>query len=594
MTPPAGHGSRDQDSTARRLPRGYLLAQIWRFVRPHQRLLWFGLALLFLNVGARLGQPWLMKTAIDDFLLDEEQTGFVWLLVGYLGLAVVEWLGRRGQLLALERAGQSTLLDLRIEVFRHLQRLPMRFFDRTPVGRLVGRATTDIEALQELFSSGLVTVLGDIVFLAVAVGILVSLDLELALASLASVPVFLAATIFVRRFARKAYTELRTRLSQMNADLHEQVSGMEVVQLFGQEEQSAHRFSDSNQGLRSAQLRSVRWESVLSALTEMIASITTAVVLWVGGRSVLGLDGDEVLSIGTLYAFVDYMRQMFVPLTDLSLRYTVFQNGMIAGDRIFGLLKEEPESPDPAEPAVSEGAGVVEFDAVGFGYDPSRPVLSGFNLRVAPGERVALVGATGAGKSTVLNLLTRLYEIDSGAIRLDGADIREMARQDLRRRVGVVTQDVFLFSGSILDNIRLARPDTSDEEAIRAAEELGLGEIVKRFPNGYYEPVAERGRNLSAGERQLIAFARVLVAQPDVIALDEATSNVDAETESILQRALHRVMANRTSLVIAHRLATVREADRIVVIGGGEVLETGRHEDLVQAGGAYAELDRLR
>ncbi len=529
-------------SGARERRRGSF-AQVWSVVRPHQRFLWLSLALLLVNAAARLAQPWLVKTAIDQNLVGGSLDGFYRIIGALAGIAVVEWFARRYQMLALERAGQDALLGLRRRVFSHLQRLPMSFFDRTPTGRLVGRATTDVEALQEIFSSGVVTVLGDLVFLVAAVAILLTLDVHLTLAALCIVPVFLGVTAFVRRYARAAYSELRNRISQMNADLHEQVSGMPIVQLFGQERASAARFAESNDGVRDSQLRSVFWESILSAVTEMLGSFTTALILWFGGTAVLG--GEAGLTLGTLYAFVDYMQRMFVPLNDLTMKYTVLQSALVAGDRIFGLLDEPIETPDPVSPRRATGSGRVEFDRVTFGYETGRPVLVDFDLTVEPGEKVAIVGATGAGKTTILSILTRLYDIQSGSIRIDGVDVREMARADLRRQVGVVAQDVFLFRGSILDNVRLGHPEVSATDAIAAANELHLEEVVARFPGGYREPVAERGRNLSAGEQQLIAFARMLVVAPKVLALDEATSNVDSHTEQLLQDAVHRLMAGR-------------------------------------------------
>lgn len=591
---------RSQDQVGFDRRRVVYLARVFSFVRRHQHWLWLSLLLLLVHAATRLAQPWLVKVAIDEHLTTEGAgDSFTTLVLAFAGVAVLEWFCRHYQLRALERAGQGALLDLRKAVFAHLQRLPLGYFDRTPVGRLVGRATTDVESLQELFSSGVVTIAGDFVFLVAAVVIMLSLSVPLTLASLLVVPVFVGVTLWVRRRVRTAYDALRTRISQMNAELHEQVQGMAIVQMFGQESRSAARFEDINAGTLDAQLGTVRWESLLSAVTEMLGSFTTALILWVGGAyavEALGVPPDEAaaagLTLGTLYAFVDYMQRMFVPLSDLSLKYTVLQNATIASERIFTLLDEEAEVPDAASPRSADGPGRVEFDDVTFGYRPDQPVLAHFTLDIPAGATVAVVGPTGAGKTTLLSVLTRLYEIQSGAIRLDGVDVREMARADLRRQVGVVAQDVFLFRGTILDNLKLGCPDVTDEDALAAAAELGLDDVVRRFPAGYREAVAERGRNLSSGEKQLIAFARMLLLQPKVLVLDEATSNVDAHTEHLLQQAVRRLLRGRTSLVVAHRLATIRDADQIVVLERGRIIERGTHAELIARGGHYFDLDQ--
>ena len=591
---------RSQDQVGFDRRRVVYLARVFSFVRRHQHWLWLSLLLLLVHAATRLAQPWLVKVAIDEHLTaDGAGDSFSTLVLAFAGVAVLEWFCRHYQLRALELAGQGALLDLRKAVFAHLQRLPLGYFDRTPVGRLVGRATTDVESLQELFSSGVVTIAGDLVFLVAAVAIMLSLSVPLTLASLLVVPVFVGVTLWVRRRVRSAYDALRTRISQMNAELHEQVQGMAIVQMFGQEPRSAARFEDINGGVLTAQLGTVRWESLLSAVTEMLGSFTTALILWVGGAyavEALGVPPDEAaaagLTLGTLYAFVDYMQRMFVPLSDLSLKYTVLQNATIASERIFTLLDEPTEVPDSAAPRSADGPGRVEFDDVTFGYRPDRPVLSGFTLDIPAGATVAVVGPTGAGKTTLLSVLTRLYEIQGGAIRLDGVDVRDMARSDLRRQVGVVAQDVFLFRGTILDNLKLGCPDVTDEDALAAAAELGLDDVVRRFPAGYREAVAERGRNLSSGEKQLIAFARMLLLQPKVLVLDEATSNVDAHTEHLLQQAVRRLLRGRTSLVVAHRLATIRDADQIVVLDRGRIIERGTHAELIARGGHYFDLDQ--
>lgn len=566
------------------------IRRLWEVIRPHQGHIWLGLLLLLVNAACRLTLPYIVLVAIDEHLVPNKLDGF-WTLAGlYLLVAGVETLCRRWQLIALETAGQSSLFDLRLKLFRHLQQLPARFFDRTPLGRLVGRVTTDVEALQEVFSSGLVTILGDFVFLVAALVILFSLSAQLTFSTVLIIPVLVVTTLFVRQKVRQAYTAMRERLSRMNSFLHEHVSGMPIVQMFAQEENRVAAFAEINDGLRDSQLRSVWWESTLSAATEMLSAFTTALILYYGGI----LQMDDAIKLGTLVAFVDYMGRFFIPLNDLSLKYTVMQNAMVASDRIFDLLDETAEEPDPSSPAQPAGDGHIEFRDVTFGYSDDLPVLSNLSFEARPGERIALVGATGAGKTTILNLLTRLYELQSGQILLDGVDIRQFARNDLRRRIGVVPQDVFMFQGTVLDNIRLGHPGIADADAIRAADELHLDDVVGRFPLGYHEPIAERGKNLSAGEKQLIAFARMLVVAPCVLALDEATSNVDSHTEHLLQGAVHRVMAGRTSLIIAHRLSTIHDVDRILVLHAGKLVEQGSHEELMKRRGVYWRLYQLQ
>ncbi len=479
------------------------------------------------------------------------------------------------------------------------------FFDRTAIGRLIGRVTTDVEALQEMFSSGVVTILGDLVFLIAAVWLLLTLNPSLTAVTMIMVPILLIVTLFVRTRVRVAYTAMRAQLSRLNGFLHEQVSGMSVIQMFGQEAQRSRAFGAVNDGVRDSHLRSVYWESVLSAATEMLGSFTTALILWYGGGltlASLGATGvpeagavGSGLTLGALFAFVDYMQKFFVPLNDMSLKYTVLQNAMVASDRIFELLDEAPEPADRASVCnAPRRGGSVSFRDVSFTYRPGTPVLENVSFEIKAGETVALVGATGSGKSTILSLLTRLYELEQGAIEVDGVDVRNIPRADLRRRIGVVPQDPFLFHGTILDNVRLGHPEISDTEAIAAADGLHLDEIAARFPGGYHEVIAERGKNLSSGERQLLAFARMLVRAPDVLLLDEATSNVDSHLEHLLTEAMQRLMVGRTALIVAHRLSTVRTADRTLVLHKGRLVERGTHDELLKRRGVYWRLYQLQ
>lgn len=576
-----------------------LVKRLWSYVAPHQRWLWIGFGCLMVVSACRLTMPWLIKLAIDGHLAIGDLSGYYPLLVGFGLIATVDALLRRSQQIAVETGGQNALLDLRLSLFRHLQELPAAYFDRTPTGRLIGRVTTDVEALQELFSSGVVTILGDLIFLITTLIILFTLHVKLALVAMLVVPVLLVLTMVIRLRVRGAYVAMRAKLSEMNGFLHERLSGMAVIQMFNREAETTASYGAINDDVRDAQLKTVWWETCLSTTVEMLSSFTVAIILWYGGGLVAenwrtdGLQGG--LTLGVLFAFIDYMQKFFHPLNELSLKYTVLQNAMTAARRIFDLLDESERLPETKHPqSPREVIGEIRFDQVTFGYDPSNPVLKDVSFTVAPGEKVALVGATGAGKTTVLKLLTRLYDPTAGRILLDGIDLRDYSTRDLRKRIGLVPQDVFLFEGDILENIRLGNPEVSEERAIAAASRLHLDELVARFPGGWQDPVRERGRNLSAGEKQLISFARVLAASPRVLVLDEATSNVDSHTEHLLQEAVHDIMLGRTSLAIAHRLSTVRDADRILVFHQGELAEQGNHAALMAEGGLYACLVALQ
>ena len=600
MPPVQHHGAEADGRLGRALDFG-LLTRLWVYLRPHQRWMWRGFIYLLIGSALRLLGPYLIKTLIDQNLTPRTLDGFYPLLSVFMVVVVGEALLRRLQMVAVDTAGQNALLDLRLALFRKLQQLPVSYFDRTSTGRLIGRVTTDVEALNEMFATGVVTILGDFLFLSATLVILFNLDWRLTLVSLIVVPILLFVTTLIRLRVRKAYIAMRARLSQMNAYLHEQISGMSVVQQFNRQAKMVGGYQEINGGVRDAQLASVRWETGLSTAVELLSSFTVALILWYGGGLVvetqLGANttADSALTLGVLFAFVDYMQKFFHPLNELSLKYTVLQNAMTASHRIFGLLDADDHLPVPEQPnRPRQVSGEITFENVSFGYDPKFPVLKNVNFDVKPGQKVALVGATGAGKSTVLKLLTRLYDVTGGRILLDGIDIRELDPTDLRRHIGLVPQDVFLFEGDILENIRLGKPEVSTADVQEAARRLHLDRMVERFASGWEEPVLERGRNLSAGEKQLLSFARVMVASPSVLVLDEATSNVDSNTEKVLQEAVHELMEGRTSIAIAHRLSTVRDVDSILVFHKGEIVEQGSHEELLQADGVYARLVRLQ
>jgi ATP-binding cassette, subfamily B, multidrug efflux pump len=595
--PPVHHHGAEPGQKAGRAFDPELLKRLWPYLRPHQRWIWLGFVCLLVISACRLAGPYLVKIAIDQNLMPGNLDGLYPLLAAFLSVTITEALLRRLQHVAVDTGGQNALLDLRLGLFRHLQKLPASYFDRTPTGKLVGRVTTDVEALHEMFATGVVTILGDLLFLGATLAILFSLDWRLTLAALIVVPVLLLTTMFIRVRVRAAYVSMRAKLSEMNAFLHEQIAGMPVVQMFNRQAQTVNDFGVINREVRDAQLTTVRWETSLSTMVELLSSFTVALILWYGGGMIAESWGGEKsgLTLGVLFAFVDYMQKFFHPLNELSLKYTVLQNAMTASRRIFDLLDVPDHLPVAVHPAPAKDVrGAIEFEHVSFAYQDGTPVLQNISFKISPGEKVALVGATGAGKSTVLKLLTRLYDLNEGRILLDGIDIRDYEISELRRCIGLVPQDVFLFEGNILDNIRLGKPEISEAEAIAAAKRLHLDRMVERFPNAWHEAVRERGRNLSAGEKQLLSFARVLAAAPCVLVLDEATSNVDTHTEHLLQDAVHELMTGRTSLAIAHRLSTIRDVDRILVFHKGDLVEQGGHEQLIAENGVYARLVRLQ
>ena len=570
-----------------------IVKRLWRYVQPYRLLVALSVAVLFVIAGVQLVQPYLIKIAIDDSIRERRLDGLALIAVLYMATLLAEFTLRFAQLYVLERTGQNVVLDLRMHVFSHLQSLSSSFFDRNPVGRLMTRVTSDVEALNEAFSSGLILILADLVKLVGIVVILLWMDWRLALVTFAVIPPMLWVSSWFRVRLRTSYQQVRGMVARINAFLQENVSGMRLIQLFGRERRNMRDFDEINRELRDADLAAVRYDSGFSAVAELLASITTAAILWAGGARILG----GAATFGTLVAFLQYANRFFQPVQELSQRYATMQAAMASSERIFKLLDERPAITAPERPvAIAERPrGEIAFEGVTFGYDPEDPVLHDVSFRIAPGERIAVVGWTGSGKSTLIRLLTRLYDVQHGRITLDGTDIREVDVHDLRRSVGVVLQDPFLFAGTIASNLSLGDDRVTDERMRGAASAVGADRFIERLPEGYDHPIRERGSNLSTGEKQLLSFARALAFDPAVLVLDEATSSVDPETESRIQEALEKLLSGRTSIVIAHRLATVRNADRVLVLHHGRVREHGTHEELLRlAGGIYRTLYSLQ
>jgi ATP-binding cassette subfamily B protein len=579
------------------------LVRLASYVRPYRLWVLAAVALLLVSSATELVGPQLYRVAIDRYIAPRAGSpdvgGLSRVAAVYLLVLAVGFAARWGQNVLTQVVGQRVMVDLRADLFAHLQRLPVAFFHRNPVGRLVTRVTHDVDSLNELLTSGVVAVFGDLVTLVGVVAAMLWLDWRLALGVLAVLPVVYGVTERFRVRALEAYRAVRVRLARLNAYLNEQITGMGTVQLFTHEDRARGRFRDLNRDHLAAHLASLSNMAQFFPAVQLLGALAVALLLWVGGgRAVQGW-----VTLGVLVAMIQYAERLFDPIRELAEKFNLLQQAVASSERIFRLLDEPVTLQDPPEPVRLERVrGAVEFQDVWFAYDPPEPTrdgagwaLRGVSFRVEPGERVALVGPTGAGKSSVVQLMCRFYDPQRGRVLLDGVDVRAVRQQDLRRHVGLVLQDVFLFSGTVLDNIRLWDPQVSLERVREAARRAGAEGFIQQLPKGYLTEVGERGVRLSAGQRQLIALARALLHDPAVlVVLDEATSSVDAETERQVLQAMRESLVGRTVLVVAHRLATVQDVDRILVLHRGRLVEQGSHRELLSRGGVYAKLYRLQ
>jgi ATP-binding cassette subfamily B protein/subfamily B ATP-binding cassette protein MsbA len=545
------------------------------------------LALIILGAAAQAAAPWLISQAIDHDILNGDVPGLVRTLAGLLGVYAVGTLATRAQIFQVGSVGQRLLASLRGRLFEHFGRLPLAFFDRRPLGDLMSRVTNDVDTLNQLLSQGLTQLLGSLFGLIGIVFAMLLLNVPLALVSFVVIPLIFLATSVFSRLARRAFRTTRETTGDVTAELQEEISGIREAQAFNRAETNIVRFREHNRANRDANVSAVVVTAAFAPTIDVLSTLAIAVVIGFGGYLLLA----GQLSVGVVAAFLIYVQQFFRPIQLVSQVYTQLQAALAGAERIYAILDEPEEAPDPPRAMVLDGVeGRVTFDSVWFAYDPSRPVLRDISFEVAAGQTVALVGRTGAGKTTIANLIPRFYEVSRGAVRVDGRDIRGVTRDSLRRQLAIVLQEPFLFGGTIADNIAYGRLDASPAQIRAAAEAVDAHGFIEALPLGYDTRLAEHGSTLSQGQRQLLSFARAVLADPRILILDEATSSIDTRTEQRIQAALGRLLHGRTSIVIAHRLSTIRDADLILVIESGQIVERGSHTLLLAAGGRYAEL----
>ena len=582
-----------------------LMRRLLGYLRPHGRSV--GVALAAISAGSvlQLAQPWLTKVAIDDHIAPGELDGLDRIALAFLLVLAGSFVLEYVQTWTMQMMGQRIMFDLRMEIYRHLQRLDLRFYDRNPVGRLMTRVTSDVDTLNELFTSGVVTVFRDVFLLAGIMIVLLWMDWRLALVTFAVLPAIAWVTHWFRMNARESYRRVRIQIARINAFLQENISGMATVQLFRREARNFEQFERINRAHRDANVESVFYYATFYPAIEVLGAVATALIIWYGGgRAIQG-----TVEIGVLVAYLQYSQRFFKPISDLSEKFNILQSAMASSERIFGLLDTPVEivsppaaigAPSPTPVPVRPGTaprpcgGRIRFEHVWFAYRDDEYVLRDVSFEVAPGERVGVVGATGAGKTTLINLLMRFYDVDRGRITIDGLDIRELPLPALRQRFGLVLQDIYLFSGSVRDNIRLGHDEIDDADVRAAAASVHASRFIERLPAGFDSEVGERGASLSVGQRQLLSFARALAFAPEMLLLDEATSSVDTDTERLIQDALHVLMAGRTTIAIAHRLSTVQDMDQILVLHKGELREVGTHQQLLARRGLYRTLYQLQ
>lgn len=570
---------------------GKLMKRLLGYVKPYSK--YVVIAILMNVVVAALGpvRPYLTKIAIDDYIVNSDYNGLIIISVLLIGTLLFQAIVQYFLTYFTQLMGQKIIFDLRTKLFAHIQKLALKYFDKTPIGRLVTRVTNDVESLNDLFSSGIVMIFSDVFIIIWILVFMFFMSWQLTLVSLSVLPILVYATFLFRKKVRESYRDVRFQLARLNSYMQEHVSGMNIIQIFTKGQDETDKFADINAGHRKANIDSIFYYAIFYPIVEILSSFAIALIIWYGGGNVV----QGTMTIGVLFAFIQYTEMFFRPIRDLSEKYNIMQTAMASSERIFKLLDNETFINDPVLPKrLCKFEGNIEFKNVWFAYNKDDYVLKDISFNVYAGETVAIVGATGAGKSSIINLLNRFYDINKGEILVDELDLRTITKEDLRKHISIVLQDIYLFSGTIKSNINLGDSSISDEEIVQAAKTVGAHDFISKLPNQYDEVVKEKGATLSVGQKQLISFARALAFNPQILILDEATSSIDTESEILIQKAIQKLLLGRTSIVIAHRLSTIQKSDKIIVLHKGEIKEVGTHQQLLNKRGIYYKLYQLQ
>ncbi len=567
-----------------------LLRRVFRYVTPYRGIfIWSIVLTILLAILAPL-RPWLIQFTLDRYILLNDHTGLIDMSLLMVGLLLIQTIVQYFHTFFTNILGQSVIKDLRVKVFNHISSLRLKYFDRTPIGQLITRTVSDLETIADIFSEGLIVIVGDILQVIAIIAVMLYVDWELTLVVLIPMPLLIMASLVFKEAIKSAFQDVRTQVANLNTFLQEHITGIRIIQYFAREDQEMKKFKQINSKHRDAHIRSNWYYSIFFPVVEIISAVSIGLLVWYGSKSILS---DEI-SPGVVVSFIMYINMLFRPIRELADKFNTLQMGMVGAERIFNVLDTDEQTEDKGILQPQKLEGDIEFKNVWFAYNDENWVLKDISFHVKPGETLALVGATGAGKSSIINILNRFYEINRGVILVDGNDIREYKLSYLRSHIATVLQDVFLFSDSIANNINLSNEEIGRDRLIHAAKEVGAYEFIMKLPGGFDYDVMERGATLSAGQAQLISFIRAMVYDPQILVLDEATASVDTETEELIQHAINKLMQGRTSIVIAHRLSTIQNADRIIVLDHGEIKEMGSHQQLLKLNGFYRKLYDLQ